>query len=49
MFTERMAEEKSGVPGPHYVVNDRHLFGMVGLNCRNMGFGNRIDLSKPAN
>jgi hypothetical protein len=44
-----MAEDKSTVPGPYHLVNDRHFYGMVGLNERSMGFGERIDLSKPAN
>jgi hypothetical protein len=37
------------VPGPHYNIKDRHLENTVGLNERNFAFGERIDLSRPAN
>jgi hypothetical protein len=49
MYSEKMAESKNWVPGPYHKVNDRHLYGMGGLNDRNFSFGERIDLSKPAN
>jgi hypothetical protein len=31
------------------MINDRHLDNEVGLHERNFGFGERIDLSMPAN
>lgn len=37
------------MPGPEHKVKDRHLYGMSGLNERNFSFGERIDLSEPAN
>jgi len=49
MYSDRMADTKNWVPGPHHKVNDRHLYGTSGLNDRNFSFGERIDLSKPAN
>lgn len=49
MYSEKMAEEKNWVPGPHHQVRDRHLYGTNGLNERNFAFGERIDLSRPAN
>ena len=44
-----MADSKNHVPGPYHKVKDRHLYGTTGLNDRNFSFGERIDLSKPAN
>lgn len=44
-----MAEDKNWVPGPYHKVKDRHLYAMVGMNDRNFSFGERMDLSKPAN
>ncbi len=44
-----MADDKIWVPGPYHVVNDRNLYGTVGMNDRNFAFGERIDLSQPAN
>lgn len=44
-----MADDKNWVPGPYHAVKDRHLQGTVGLNERNFAFGERLDLSKPAN
>ena len=44
-----MAEDKNWVPGPYHKIKDRHLYGMVGMNDRNFSFGERMDLSKPAN
>lgn len=49
MYSEKMADDKHWVPGPYHNVKDRHLYGMVGMNDRNFSFGERIDLSKPAN
>ncbi len=49
MFTSKMSDDKIWVPGPYHVINDRNLYGTVGLNDRNFAFGERIDLSKPAN
>lgn len=37
------------MPGPYHQINDRHLYGTVGMKDRNLAFGERIDLSKPAN
>ncbi len=44
-----MADDKNWVPGPYHKVDDRKLYGTVGLNERNFAFGERIDLAKPAN
>jgi hypothetical protein len=49
MYTSKMADDKNWVPGPYHKVSDRHLYGMVGMNDRNFSFGERLDLSKPAN
>jgi hypothetical protein len=49
MYSDKMAEDKSWVPGPCHEVKDRHLYGMTGLNDRNFAFGERIDFTKPAN
>jgi hypothetical protein len=49
MFTQKMSDDKNWVPGPHHEIKDRHLYGTVGMNDRNFAFGERIDLSKPAN
>lgn len=49
MYTQKLADSKSWVPGPHHNVKDRHLYGTVGMNDRNFAFGERIDLAKPAN
>lgn len=49
MFSEQKARDKNWVPGPYHEIKDRHLYGTVGLNERNFAFGERIDLSKPAN
>jgi hypothetical protein len=49
MYSQKMADDKSGVPGAYHRVKDRHLYGMVGMNDRNFSFGERMDLSKPAN
>ncbi len=49
MFTQQMAEVTKGNPGAHHKIKDRHLQGTVGLNERNFGFGQRIDLTAPAN
>jgi len=37
------------VPGAIYLIKDRHLYNETGLNERNFGFGERLDLSMPAN
>ena len=49
MYTQRMADDKSWVPGPYHKVNDRAVYGTVGLSERSFGFGERVDLSKPLN
>ena len=49
MYTQEMTDMKSGVPGPKHQVKDRHLYNTVGLNDRNFSFGERLDLSEPAN
>lgn len=49
MYSQKMADDQSWVPGPYHVVKDRHLYGTVGMADRSFGFGERIDLSKPAN
>lgn len=49
MYTPKMADDKSWVPGPYHVVNDRKFYGTVGMNERNFSFGERMDLSMPAN
>lgn len=49
MFTQQMAELMKYVPGPVHVINERLQQDTTGLNERNFGFGERIDLAKPAN
>lgn len=49
MYSQKMADDLNWVPGPYHIVKDRHLYRMGGLNERNFGVGERIDLSKPAN
>ena len=49
MYTQKLSEDKHWVPGPYHKVQERHLQNMVGMNDRNFAFGERIDLSKPAN
>lgn len=49
MYTERMASIRSHVPGPQYLIRDQHLQNNCGLNERNFSFGERLDLSAPAN
>lgn len=49
MFTELMSEVTRGNPGAHHIIKDRHLQNTVGLHDRNFGFGERINLSAPAN
>ena len=44
-----MAETFKHVPGAYHSVKDRHLYNMQGLNERNFAFGDRLDLSAPAN
>jgi hypothetical protein len=39
MYSEKMADDKKWVPGYVHVVQDRHLYGMVGMNDRNFAFG----------
>ena len=49
MYTERMAQAKKYVPGAVHNIRDRQLQSMVGMNDRSFGFGERLDLAKPAN
>ena len=44
-----MTESTRHVPGSHHTIKDRHLYNTIGLNERNFSFGERIDLSLPAN
>ncbi len=44
-----MADEKSWVPGAYHKIQDRNLSNMTGLNDRSFSFGERLDLSCPAN
>lgn len=44
-----MADDKSWVPGPYHQVQDRRLYGTVGLSERSLGVGEKMDLSQPAN
>ncbi len=44
-----MAENKNWIPGPKYLIDNRHLDNQVGLHERNFGFGEKLDLSMPAN
>lgn len=37
------------MPGARYLIKDRHLYNETGLNERNFSFGERLDLSMPAN
>ena len=49
MYSQKMAQNKNWVPGARYLIKDRHLYNETGLNERNFGFGERLDLSMPAN
>ena len=49
MFTQQMSEMTKSNPGAHHDVKERHLHDMKGLNERNFSFGERKDLSAPAN
>ena len=49
MFNEYEADLTRDVPGPIHEVKERHLHDMKGLNERNFSFGERKDLSAPAN
>lgn len=49
MYSEKMADDKSFIPGSYHKVKDRHLYGTVGLSDRNFSSSQRIDLSKPLN
>ena len=49
MFTQQMAELTRMNPGAVHEINDILTKQTVGLNDRNFGFGERIDLAKPAN
>ena len=44
-----MSDMMRDVPGPHYSINDRHLYGSIGINNCNFTTGSRLDLSAPAN
>ncbi len=41
--------QKMAVPDPYHREKDRHLYGMVDMNDPNFSYGERMDLSKPAN
>lgn len=49
MYSQKMADSKNWVPGARYNIEDRHLYNEVGLHERNFSFGERMDLSMPAN
>jgi hypothetical protein len=49
MFTQQMAEVTRMNPGPVHQIKELLVKNTVGLNERNFGFGERIDLAKPAN
>lgn len=49
MYSSHVADSKNWVPGPYHLVKDRHLYGTTGLQYRNFGHGERIDLTAPAN
>ena len=49
MFTDKMADVTRGNPGPYHEIKDRQLHDMKGMNERNFSFGERINLSAPAN
>lgn len=44
-----MADVTRGNPGAHHQIKERQLGPMVGMNERNFSFGERKDLSAPAN
>lgn len=44
-----MADQYRDVPGAHHAIKDRQLQNNTGLNERNFSFGERLDLSAPAN
>ena len=39
MYTERMANIRSHIPGPRYLIKDAYLQNNMGLNERNFSFG----------
>ncbi len=49
MFTEKMSDSMRDVPGPHYSINDRHLYLTVGATNCSFTDADRLDLSAPAN
>lgn len=49
MFTEKMADSMRDIPGPHYSINDRHLYSTLGYENCSFTDGERLDLSAPAN
>ena len=49
MFTSKMADITRGNPGAYHSIKERQLDNMVGMNDRNFGFGERKDLTAPAN
>ena len=44
-----MADVTRGNPGAYHEIKERQLHDMKGMNERNFSFGERKDLSKPAN
>ena len=44
-----MADVTRGNPGAYHDIKERQLHDMKGMNERNFAFGERIDLSAPAN
>jgi hypothetical protein len=49
MFTEKMSDMMRDVPGPHYLIKDRHLYNTIGATNCSFSSGQRLDLSAPAN
>lgn len=49
MFTQLMADSKSGIPGPRYYPEDRALSDHKQLGNASFSTGQRIDFSKPLN
>ena len=49
MFTNKIPDETRGNPGAYHKIKERQLGSMVGMNERNFSFGQRRDLSAPAN
>lgn len=49
MFTQKMSDSMRDIPGPQYLLNDRHLYSTLGMTNCSFTDADRLDLSAPAN